>query len=215
MFPGLSTIVQSFQSRVLLPEEIVPYTDIIKQSYPLNAIQNEPFVGIKALVTDTLSFQNPVERVKYVDSMMALFKQKGCLIRETKSSIKADGYWIMTLPVPRSQVTIALNNLFDVLATLEPHGIVRDNLFEVNVSGRCAGNALLQNLSSLIIPSDYKQYLVPTGNLVCGVGTVQAINDYYSCLRTRWQFNNSSVDNTKVFEIISTLAQLIGSIYHN
>ena len=105
----MNMIVQQYQTRVLGPEEPVDYASIIRQSYPPQAIQQEPFVGFKVLCTDTQAYStNPAERIRFIDANLGVLRGNGCIIRET-SRQKPDGFWIISLPVPRSQVTTALN----------------------------------------------------------------------------------------------------------
>jgi hypothetical protein len=209
----MNTIVQSYQSRVLGPEESVDYASIIKQSYPPQAIQSEPFVGFKVLCTDTMAYStNPAERMRYVDMNINVIRGRGCLVRET-SSHKPDGFWVISLPVPRSQVVQQLNNLFDVLATFEQHlGIVKDGLFEINVSGRCNVMEVEYCFQKLMIPQRYMVNLVPSNNMLCTLGKIQRINNEFMCLRTRWDFANTP-NQQSIFEDLTVLSQLISSMY--
>ena len=162
----MNAIVQQYQTRVLGPEEPVDYASIIKQSYPPYAIQQEPFVGFKVLCTDTMAYStNPGERMRYIDANMNVVRGRGCIVRETSKN-KPDGLWIISLPVPRSQVTQQLNNLFDVLATFEQYlGIIKDGLFEINVSGKCNVMEVEYCFQRLVIPQRYMINLVPSNKI--------------------------------------------------
>lgn len=210
----MNMLVQQYQSRVLGPEEPVDYASIIKQAYPPQAIQLEPFIGFKALMTDTQAFAtNPSERIRYIDVNLGFLRGKGCLIRET-SRVKPDGFWVMTLPVPRSQVNVALNNLFDCLMTFENFfSIMRDGLFEINVSGRCHVTEVERCFQGLSIPQRYMVNLVPSNNILCSIGHIQRINDMFMCLRTRWDLAKTNKPN-EYFEDLTVISQLIASMYH-
>lgn len=209
-------LVQQYQSHVLAPEEPVDYSSIIKAVYPQYAIQSEPFVGFKVLCTDTMAMSvNPRDRMAYIDSQLGFLRSKGVIVRETNNT-KPDGLWVITLPVPRSQVATALNNLFDVLRTFENYfGIVCDGIFDVCVSGRCPVTEVERSLQGVTIPKSYMAYLIPTNNILCSIGQIQRINDMFMCLRTRWDLKSKDNGNTSLyFEDLSVLAQLISSLYH-
>lgn len=208
-------LVQQYQQRVLTPEEPVDYSNIIMQSYPPQALHQEPFIGFKVLCTDTQAFNyHPGERIRYIDANLGIIRNKGIIIRETNSN-KPDGFWIITLPVPRSQITTALNNLFEVLSVLAQYfGIVRDGLFEINVSGKCHVTEVERCFASLSIPQRYMSNLVPSGNVLCSMGQIQRINDNFMCLRTRWNLTGGN-GSTSHFEDLTVLSQLLASMYHN
>jgi hypothetical protein len=209
-------LVHQYQSRILGPDEPVDYTSIIKAVYPPEAIQHEPFVGFKVLCTDTQAFMgDPRQRMAYLDTQIGFIRNKGVIIRETNTN-KPDGLWVISLPVPRSQITLALNNLFDVLRTLENYyGIVCDGLFDICTSGRCPMSEVERSFQGIIIPQDYMACLIPTNNIMCSIGQIQRINDMFMCLRTRWDLKSKANNNQNAyFEGLALLAQLLTSMYH-
>lgn len=210
----MNMLVQQYQSRVLGPTEPVMYSEIIKQAYPPQALHQEPFVGFKVLCTDTNAYgTNPAERIRYIDSGLGFLKGRGCIIRET-SIQKPDGFWVITLPVPRSQITQALNNLMNVLTTFEQYfGIVRDGLFEINVSGKCHINDTERCLSGLTIPQRYLTFVVTPENTPYRLGHIVRINDQFMVLRTRWDLSKTNSPATH-YEDLTVIAQLIASMYH-
>lgn len=207
-------LVQQYQSRILGPTEPVMYSEIIKQVYPPAAVHQEPFIGFKALCTDTNAYGvNPAERIRQIEMNINFIRGKGCIIRET-SSIKPDGFWVVTLPVPRSQVSEALNNMMSVLMTLEQYfGIKRDGLFEVNVSGKCSIHETERCLSGLTLTQQLMQYLVSPDNTPYRLGHIIRINEQFMVLRTRWNFTNSNVPST-IYDNLTVISQLIASMYH-
>lgn len=210
----MSAIVQQYQQRILGPEEPVDYSSIVMQTYPPHAIQREAFVGFKVLCTDTQAFvTNPQERMRYLDAQLGILRGKGCLIRETNKN-KPDGLWVITFPCPRSQINTALNNLFDVIATLERYyGITRDGLYEINVSGRCHTTEVENAFSGMAIPDMYMSKLVPTHNVMCSIGHIVRINDSYMCLRTRWDLSRTN-STQETFGDLLAIPQMIAGMYH-
>ena len=210
-------LVHQYQSHVLGPEEPVDYASIIKEAYPPYAIQTEPFVGFKVLCTDTQAYQfNPRDRMAYIDSQLGfILRNKGVILRETNSN-KPDGIWVITLPVPKSQLSTTLNNMFEVLRTLEQYfGIASDGIFDVCVSGRCPVTEIEKSLSGVMIPKEYMSYLIPSNNILCQIGQIQRMNDMFMCLRTRWDLKTKDNGNNSLyFEDLAVLAQLISSLYH-
>lgn len=207
------SIVQQLQSRVIGPTEVVHYSSIIRQVYPDAALQIEPFIGFKVLCRDNnASLIDPRNRLAQIDANLGFLRGTGCIIRETSLQM-TDGFWVITLPVPRSQVNVQINNLLKVLSILErAFGIVSQNMFEINVSGRCFETETERCLSGLMIPPRYLGSLLVPDNTPYKHGTVIRINDTYMCLRTRWKLSNSSVQNS--YEDLVVLSQIISSIYH-
>lgn len=210
----MNTLFLQYQSHVLGPEEIVDYSALVMQAYNPYAIQKEPFIGFKVLCTDMQAFAgNPADRIRYIDANLGFLRGKGCIIRETKSS-KPDGFWVITLPVPRSQLNMQLKNLFDVLTVMENcFGIVKDGIFDINVSGRCHVTEVENCFASLYIPPRYMSSLIPTQNVLCSIGHIQRINDEFMCLRTKWDFSQS-ITPDQLFEDLITMSQLMSSMYH-
>lgn len=206
-------LVQQYQSRVLGPTETVDYSNIVMQAYPAYAIQSEPFIGFKVLCTDTNAYNNgnPSDRLRFIDANLGFLRGKGCIIRET-SPLKPDGFWVITMPVPRSQVSTAINNLMDVLAILSQYlGIVSDGLFEINVSGKCHVAETERRLGGLTISPDYLANHVPPDNSPYRLGHIIRINDNFMVLRTRWDLSKATMSITNV---LTTVPQLIASMYH-
>lgn len=211
----MNVLVQQYQARVLGPEEPVDYASVIRQSYPPQAVQQEPFIGFKVLCTDTqAATTNPAERLRFIDANLGILRGRGCIMRETNRN-KPDGFWIISFPVPRSQVTQQLNLLFEVLATFEQYlGIVRDGLYEINVSGRCNIMEVENCFQRLMIPQRHLPKLVPSGNMLCTIGKIQRINNEYICLRTRWDLSGIRNNNQAMFEELTEISQLISLMYH-
>lgn len=208
-------LVQQYQMRVIGPTEPIDYSSIVMQAYPPYAIQIEPFIGFKVLCTDTQAYNNgnPGERIRYIDANLGFLRGKGCIIRETSAN-KPDGFWVITLPVPRSQVAMAINNLMTVLATLEQYfGIIKDGLFEINVSGKCHISETENRLGSLTLTPSYLTNLVNPDNSPYRLGHVVRINDQFMVLRTRWDLSRSNTMGS-ICDALTVIPQLISSMYH-
>lgn len=209
------------QTHVIRAEEIVDYSGIVKSAYPYYAMQSEPFIGLRILCKDTRANTTyPAQRIAQIDSFLASginfgtvtpLHGTGCALRETKYSIMQDGFWTITLPVPRSQFHIQLGNLIRVITMLKQQlGIVQLGYIEINVSGRCTVNDVEVCLNSLHLPDTYMKFSEPPANSPYKIGTITRINDNYVCLRSRWRFDPTSQD---MFDNISAIAQIISSIY--
>lgn len=211
----MNMLVQQYQSKVIGPTENVDYSSIVRQSYPPAAMHQEPFIGLKVLCTDTNAYNGtPGDRIRYIEANLGFLRGKGCLIRET-SSAKPDGFWIITLPVPQSQLSTMLNNLLDVLTFIEQwFGIVNDGLFEVNVSGKCSVYEIETCFNKLLIPRSYQTKLVPPENTPYRLGHVRRINANFMVVRTRWNLAGYNNTPTSIFEELTVISQLLASMYH-
>jgi hypothetical protein len=207
------SLVEQYQRQVLGPTQVVDYSAVVMQAYPPQAMQMEPFVGFKILCKDTNAFTtDPRTRLSQIDSGLGFLSGKGCIIRETDMSMP-DGFWVITMPVPRSQVNQQLNNLMNVLTILEQYfGIIRSCMVEINVSGKCNIADTERCLSGLTIPSRYMTELEMPENTPYRIGHITRINDNFMVLRTRWRFHNPPT--TDRYEDLVVLSQLISSIYH-
>ena len=199
--------ISGYQSRVLGPTEIVDYSTITMQSYPPHAFQHEPFVGFKVLCRDkNAQSVAPAERMRQIDANLGFLRGKGCVIRETSMRMP-DGFWVITLPVPRSQLNQQLNLLSEVLAIFEQYfGIVRQSLIEINVSGKSGYADTERRLGSIVLPQRYEKLLVPQLSTPYRLGHVVRINDLFVVFRSRW--------NTANFDDITVLTQILASAFN-
>lgn len=209
-----NAFVQQYQTRVLGPSQTVEYSTIIRNSYPPQAVHQEPFIGIKVLCTDTNAYTTtPGERIRYIESNLGFLRGKGCIIRETAAN-KPDGFWIITLPAPQSQLATMLQNLMDVLSFVEQwFGIIPDGLYEVNVSGKCSVYEVESFFNKLLIPAEYRAKLIQPQSSPYRLGQIRRINNQFMVLRTRWTLGNQT-SFTHIFEQLAVISQLLGSMYH-
>lgn len=197
-----------YQTHVAGPTEIIDYSSIVVGRYPSAAVQMEPFIGIKVLVRDTnASYMSPHDRMMQIEQNLGFLRNTGCIIRETSAKMP-DGFWVISMPVPRSQIVQQIQNINNVLGTLEQYfGIVKhQGIVEINVSGRCLPQDTERCLRNLIIPDIFNNLLVSPENTPYKIGHVLRINDTFMLLRTRWHLNR--VDDAAV------LSQCISSVFH-
>lgn len=207
--------IAQYQKHVLAPSEPVDYSSIVMNSYPPGAIQMEPFVGFKVLCQDTNGYTLPgCQRMRQVDQSLGILYNTGVIIRETNGGMR-DGFWVITMPVPRSQLVRQLNNLFNVLNALNQMlGIRATGLVEINASGRCNPMETEACLQRLIIPQPYASMNMTQETTAYRYGNIVRINDEFMCFRTMW--NIASGDgrlNQSAFEHIMLLSQLLCSMY--
>jgi len=214
--------ILQLQQRVLSPDAAIDYSTVIMQSYPSYAIQREPFVGFKILCRDTqvngnynMQYGNCEQRMNQIDSFLQqsrILMGTGVILRATHFQMP-DGIWVITMPVPRSQVTTSLNNLFNVLRVLEQQlGIIlTGDQYEVCVSGRCPLNETETILGSLCLPENYRRILQPPSNTPYKDGHLIRINDVYACFRTR--YSPGIVPVQTLYEMLMTVSSLIAAIY--
>lgn len=187
---GVGTTLEQLQSKILGPVDIVPYSDIVKQAYPWYAFAQEPFVGVKVLTRDfkANTAPSPYARMQYLDTYVpSILNGQGCLMRETNYGVLPDGLWAITMPVPMSQLMQQLNNLGNVLSALERHhGIVYQDVIDINISGRCPLIDTERSMTQIIIPKDYKDRHVESDNSPYKIGGTIRINDEYLLIRSRW-----------------------------
>lgn len=208
---GVTNTIETFQSRIIGPTEIVPYSDIVMQAYPPYAIASEPFIGLKVLVRDMQASKGtPAARLQFIDQYLgSLLKDQGVIMRETNNNIMVDGYWVITMPVPKSQLKQQLNNLVVVLSNLEKYfGIVYQDMLDINISGRCPLIDTERCLSQVSIPRLYQQYLVPSDNSPYKLGYIVRINDEFTVLRTRWKLPRADM-----FENVQMIVTSVQSMF--
>lgn len=210
-----------FQQRVIGPTDTVNYSRIVTQSYPLTTIQMEPMVGFKILCTDTYAnAYDSVTRLRQIDSILpSVLKGSGCFLRETRRSFMDNGIWVISFPVPISQVSIQINNILQVVKILEANaGIVPTGIFDVSVSGRSTPMDFSVRLHNVILPQKYKamRVVMQTNYANCEYGYYYYINDQYIILRSRYDLRNAEMVGD-VYETMrdhmDTLSLKLSAIY--
>ena len=208
------------QTRVIRADDIVNYSGIIKAGHRPEVIQSEPFIGIKILCQDSMAnAMVPAQRIAQLDQFlgtanpmtgMTPLSGTGCCLRETKYSIMPDGFWLITLPVPRSVLPIQIQNLIRTVQMLKQIGISQNGYVEINVSGRCPANCIEMCLNNLMIPDNFRVLADQDVNSPYKIGKVERINNNFICFRSRWQLG---AKDPNLYQNITALALLISAMY--
>ena len=193
-------LYEQYQNHVLRWDEIVYYDQILMNGKYRDAIKLEPMIGIKVLLKDTRAYsaQSPAHRIQFINSgLMTVLNGTGCMLRESKSTIMPDGFWLISFPVPRSQLTLQINQIINTIVKLGSYlGFVCMGLLEIYISGRATRFDLMDRLTRIELPQPYRSNLIKpeSGNGIVSYNYMYPImiNNYYSLLRSRWVINPNS-----------------------
>ena len=207
--------IAQLQTHVLAPNEPVDYSNIVMASYPVAAIQHEPFIGFKLLCQDTSTNGLPPSiRLRQIDNALRPLINSGCILRESRD-LSNNGIYVITMPVPRNQLTTQITRLCNVLGYLQQQvGILNTGLVEINVSGYCPIQQVETKMASIIIPRQYQEMMIPPENTPYRYGSIYRINEDFMCFRTKWNLSlaKGSTPNN-VFDHLLLISQLICSMY--
>jgi hypothetical protein len=193
-------------AKVLTPNEVFDYSNYIMSTWP--QYKTEPMIGFKILLKDTRPTTNCGEKIQIVEqNSQQLFYGRNCMMREGPIT-DINSYYLISLPVPRSMLQTQLNNISYCLQMLEMHlGIHRQAVTEVDVSGKTNMYETQRMMSSIIIPPQYMQKIIPSSGMM--MGDLEFLNKEYACLRTKW-----NIPEPSVLDDMGLLAQLISSVFH-
>lgn len=208
------TSTSQYQQRALSPQEHVPYGQLVLSVYgPSGAIKREPFVGFKMLLRDPKGIPITQIRLDEIDHYLKqLLPRTGCILRQTDSKILPDGYWLITLPRPRSQVLTAIREMTNVLMALNNYcGLVKHEVgtIEVNVSGFCPMGYEQAKLQNLVISPRYQHMMISPDNSVYKFGVIQRINQNFMLFRARLNLPFEA----NMQEDLIVLTQLISAMF--
>lgn len=192
--------------KVLTPNEIFEYSSFIMTTFP--QYKTEPMIGFKILMKDTRPTPMPAEKINAIDqNASVLFYGRYCMMREGPMT-DPTAYYLISLPVPRSMLQQQLQNISYVIQMLGQYfGICRQALTEISVSGRTNIYETQRVLSSIIIPQQYMQKIVPSSGMM--MGDLQYLSKDFACLRTKW-----NIPEATVLDDMGLIAQIISSVYH-
>lgn len=202
------------QNKVLLPEAIVDYARMISDAYPANAMAI-PFVGMKLLCRDTRAYGNPQRRMMELDQYCGqILNGTCCALRESNLGIP-DGIWVITMPVPRTQIDQMISSIIDVLTKLNRIGISFSGMLEINISGLCKPYEVPTMLQSVTVPIEYEKYLIQPDSAF-RLAKPYSLNENYTLFRTRWNVSNNSgvINATALRQFILIMSQLLASAFH-
>lgn len=207
--------IEVYQSRIVPMDHIVDYSAMVMEAYPMYAVRSEPFVGFKMLMFDQYGrkFQYG-ERLKAIESLLPfVLPGSGCIIREA-DPIETQGnvcFWIVTAPVPRSQIATQMKSMLRIVRFLSRYGVFQTGICEIAVSGHCLPTETDDVIGSLRIPENYRRHAVVQSNSPYVCGMITRINDEFICHRSRWYFDAKNLNEIENDMII--LSQLISTIY--
>lgn len=205
----MSNIVQDLQRCILRPEANVDYVQIVNSFYPREAFA-EPFIGFKIGLLD-VSNLHPQQRFDQLFRVLPrILAGTNVILREVPVNAPP-GFYLITLPVPRSRMMDSINAIKRVEAELERWGLIPTKEFEINVSGRCNIYETEVKLNRLMIPKMYQDYIVAPPNGAYRVGRIQRLNNDFILLRSNWLLKGSSF--IMDIEQIVVLSTIMSSIF--
>lgn len=193
-------------AKVLTPNEVFDYSSYIMNTWP--QYKSEPMIGFKLLMKDTRPGANPGEKIQVIEqNSQQLFYGRNCMMREGPIT-ELDSFYLISLPVPRSMLGTQINNISYCVQMLGMHlGICRQAVTEVDVSGKTNMYETQRMMSSIIIPPQYMQKIIPSSGMM--MGDLEFLNKEYACLRTKW-----NIPEPTVLDDMGLIAQLISSVFH-
>lgn len=207
-------------NKVISPSEIIDYSGLIISQYERRfpgILNSQPMVGFKILMRDLDAFKAPgQDRLRYIDSFLPkILTGNGCILRETHSTMP-DGLWLITLPVPITQLNDTVVNqvgrLSQIMSILERElNIVPSDIVEVNISGRCTVADMESRIASVIIPENIRGMHQQPDNWSCKLGTIIRINEGFALLRTRWNMGN--IDDFHRKETMLLISNILSTIF--
>lgn len=226
----MNNLFGKYQTKIIAANGFVDYNNIIQGAYNPNVLANEQFIGIKVQVTDRYTCTDPYgqkmmlkpgDRIHMLEADMVqskFLRGSGCIIRETPYT-KPDGFWVITLPVPLSNLNTAMSNLHNVLVYLHNiHSIDVDGIYEINVSGRCRSREELEwrlQRMHMHMSNRLLQYLILPMNSVYRMGRITRINDEFIIFRSDWCLTKSSPKTIpEQFDDIIDISNAISSMYY-
>ena len=214
-------MIENYQNRILKPEEIVDYANEMMTGFRPEHIQMEPMVGFRVLCKDmNAHISTQADRFMFLEQAMnasGILRNSGCVVRETRFNEGLDGFWVITFPVPLSQLARQLMNLQNVLHFFATQfGIVTTDVCEINVSGHCNAGETEARLGMITLGQFGYALLEPNGTPY-KLGCVVRINDHFALLRTMWDFSRGVQTPGKVanrFSELTIIPQLLAAAFH-
>lgn len=193
-------------SKVLTPNEVFDYWRYVMSTWP--QYKTEPMIGFKILMRDTRPSTNPGEKIQVIEqNAQQLFYGRNCMMREGPIT-DINSYFLISLPVPRSILGTQINNISYCAQLLQNNlYIQRSNVIEIDVSGKSNMYETARLMSSIIIPPQYMNKIIPSSGMM--MGDLVYLSKEYACLRTKWDLRENTV-----LDDMGLLAQLISSVFH-
>lgn len=209
-------MIEQYQSHILKPAEVVDYSAELIHGLRPETIQNEPLIGFKVLVRDTNAhITSPAARFQFLETNLGFLQNSGCILRESQPNEALDGFWVITFPVPQSNLSTQIMNMTRILDCLTASfGIIPANVVEISVSGRCGIGETEWRLANINLPMNLRQGLVEPTNTPYKLGHLIRINDDFAILRTMWDWRNcGSTTNSHLSDLL-VIPQLLCGMFH-
>jgi hypothetical protein len=209
-------MIENYQSHILKPTEIVDYSAELMNGVRPETIQMEPMIGFKLLTKDMNAGTAPSQaaRFQYLEMNLGFLKDTGCIIRETQPIESPDGFWIISFPVPISQLATQLMSITRVMDFIAANfGIVSMDSVEINVSGKCRVGETEWRLANVNIPAQIRQSLIEPSNTPYKLGHIIRINDDFAMLRTMWDWRRSGTTTAQHMSDLLVIPQLISGMF--
>ena len=209
-------MIENYQSRILKPDEIVDYSNEIIRGCRPETLQYEPCIGFKIMCKDLNAYTTtPANRFQFLEQNLGFLRNSGCIIRETHPTEAPDGFWVITFPVPQSQLSRQLVNMTNVLDIMANHfGIVSQDMIEINVAGRCPVAETEYRLSAINIPQNYRRFMVEPTNTPYKMGHILRINEDFALLRTMWDWRVHGGNTGSHMSDLLVIPQLLTAMFH-
>ena len=198
-------MIEQYQQQVLRPGDVVDYASEMMQLYRPEQLAVEPMVGFRVLCKDMNAHTaSPPARMQTIDSYIGVGQGKGCILSQTGCVLREatpmelqNGLWLLSFPVPQSQLARQIENINTVLNRLaQMLGIISVEVIDINVSGKCAIGETEMRMSNIIIPPEYHKVLAEPTNTPYKFGHLIRINDQFALLRTRWDWSTRRNPNS-------------------
>jgi len=204
-------MIENYQSHILKPTEVVDYSAELMHGLRPETIQMEPMIGFKLMTKDMNAYvTSQAARFQYLEMNLGFLKDSGCIIRETQPVEAPDGFWVVSFPVPISQLSQQLMNITRIMDFIAVNfGIVSSDVVEINVSGRCRVGETEWRLANVNIPAQIRQSLIEPVNTPYKLGHIIRINDEFAMLRTMWDWRRSGTTTASHMSDLLVIPQLI------
>ena len=239
-------------TNVIRDYEFVYYIENIHDFYEYETIQLEPFIGIKILCKDNRSnTMGSAQRIAQVDQFLGkpIFGESqidsitGCpgrkphvktgfFLRETQHSVMSNGFWLISLPFPRSVLGVQIKNMIRTVQRLKQIGINQIGYTQISVSGNityedlyypsaeglyCAYDMCMDMMPDnlkVFADHDYNYNYNDNDNYKIDYSFYNPdyINTYYRCFKSRWKLNPN---DPNLYKNISDISLHLSEVFRS
>lgn len=205
------------------PSEIISYSDAIINAYEKKnpRVMKSPFVGFKILMNDNDARKGTGEqRMRYLDQHIGkVIGGTGCFLRETNASLMPTGFWLVSMPVPLTQLSDytagQMERIMSNVVSLEDvFNMSFMGRVEINVSGRCTVPATERSLKRVFIPKEFEDLSMKCKGSPYTLGNIVRINDEYMVMRTNWNMEKYRGYYDSLGDAMLQLAHNISAMFY-